>query len=215
MRTFVTQKVLARFASFFQGRCLRTFVWIFFAKDLLQKTLSRCNSRYEYIRTRPTRVYNGWRVGANIFVRRYGRCMILGGFGSGGAGGASAPPKKLICWKFGQNLLKFGQILENLGKIPENPNKIPKFLEKIPENLGKSAAQRCFTSKNSPPTFAKKQVKTIFWKVTLKNGRKKLHKNFLGKFGKIWAKILCTPKNFDFLKIWAKSLKIRTKPPNI
>jgi len=23
----------------------------------------------------------------------------------------------------------------------------------------------------------------------------------------------CTPKNFDFLKIWAKSLKIRTKPP--
>ena len=82
--------------------------------------------------------------------------MVLhSGVGGRGAGGASAPPKNLICWKFGQNLLKFGQILENLGKIPENPNKIP-------ENLGKNGAQSCFTSKNSPVTFAGKQVKTIF-----------------------------------------------------
>jgi len=29
----------------------------------------------------------------------------------------------------------------------------------------------------------------------LKNDRQKLHKNFFGKFGKIWAKILCTAKN--------------------
>jgi len=42
--------------------------------------------------------------------------------GSGVEGeGASAPPKVLICWKFGQNPWKFGQNSENLGKIPENP----------------------------------------------------------------------------------------------
>ena len=97
-----------------------------------------------------------------IFANWLTLSIFFSGVGGGGAGGASAPPKILICWNFGKNLLKFGQILENLGKIPENPNKIPIFLEKIPDNLGKNGARRCFTSKNSPPTFAGKQVKTIF-----------------------------------------------------
>jgi len=38
-------------------------------------------------------------------------------------------------------------------------------------------------------------VKAIFLEVTPKNGPRKLEANFLGKFGKIWAKILCTPQN--------------------
>jgi len=43
--------------------------------------------------------------------------------------------------------------------------------------------------------FAEKQVKTISLEITPKTGRKKLHDNILGMFGKIWAKFLCTPKN--------------------
>jgi len=55
------------------------------------------------------------------------------------------------------------------------------------------------------PTFAEKRMKTFFWSSYQKkvfmifvgeNLWAKSHKNFLGKFGKILAKILRTPKHF-------------------
>ena len=49
-------------------------------------------------------------------VRVVDRCTGMGG---GLAGGAKAPPKVLIWWKFGKNPLKFGKISENLLKLPE------------------------------------------------------------------------------------------------
>jgi len=52
-----------------------------------------------------------------------------------------------------------------------------------------------FDFKKWRPRFAEKQVKTIFWGPHHKNGRQKLYDNFFGKFGKIWIKILCTPKD--------------------
>jgi len=72
-----------------------------------------------------------------------------------------------------------------LGKIPENPNKIPKYLGKIPENLGKMAPKVCRKTREDP----------VFGRSHHKNRRQKLHDNVFGKFGKIWAKIFCTPKN--------------------
>jgi len=92
-----------------------------------------------------------------------------------------------------------GKIPENLGNIPENPKKIPKYLGKIPENLGKNGAQRCLTSTNGVPVLQKSSKwRPFIWRSHHKNGRQKLHDNFLGKFGKIWAKILCTRKNLLF-----------------
>ena len=76
----------------------------------------------------------------------------------------------------------------------ENPGKIPVNLNKILENMGKNGAQRCLTLKMAP-NVCRKISEEHFLEVIPKNGRQKLHDNFLGKFGKIWAKILCTPKN--------------------
>ena len=70
----------------------------------------------------------------------------------------------------------------------ENPNKIP-------ENLGKNGAQCCLTSKNATQGLQKNRWRPYFWRSHHKNGWQKLHNNFLGTFGKNWAKILCTPKN--------------------
>jgi len=80
-----------------------------------------------------------------------------------------------------------------LSKIPENPNEIPKYLGKILENLSRNGAQHCLTS-NMVPNVCRKTSKDHFLEVTPKIDLQNLH-NFLGKFGKIWAKILCTPKN--------------------
>jgi len=84
--------------------------------------------------------------------------------------------------KISENL---GKILEILGKIPENPNKTLNYLKQHPWKSGQKWR----------PTFEEKQVKTIFWRSHQKNGPQELEDNFLGKFGKIWAKIHCTPKN--------------------
>jgi len=66
-----------------------------------------------------------------------------------GAEHASAPPKVLICQKFGQNLSNLlGKIHENLGKIHDNPGKI--------------GSQRCLTSKNGAPNVYRKTNKDVF-----------------------------------------------------
>jgi len=57
-------------------------------------------------------------------------------------------------------------------------------LAKIPENLGKMALN-----------VFRKTSEVHVLEVTPKNRSAKLHNKFLGKFEKIWAKILCTPKN--------------------
>jgi len=44
------------------------------------------------------------------------------------------------------------------------------------------------------PNVCRKTSEDQFLDVPPKNGQQKLHDNFLGKFGKIWAKIFCTPK---------------------
>jgi len=86
---------------------------------------------------------------------------------SSGAGGARAPPKVLIC----QNLCK------------------------IPGNLGKNYAQRL--QKNTWRRFLEVTPKKGFHDLC---GRevvgKVAQKNFSGKFGAIWAKILRTTKNW-------------------
>jgi len=48
-------------------------------------------------------------------------------------------------------------------------------------------------AKMAPNVFRKTRV-DHFLDATSKNGRHMLNNNFLGKFGKIWAKILCTSK---------------------
>ena len=45
------------------------------------------------------------------------------------------------------------------------------------------------------PNVCRKTSKDHFLEATPKNGQQNLHDNFLGKFGNVWAKILCTPKN--------------------
>jgi len=45
------------------------------------------------------------------------------------------------------------------------------------------------------PNVCRKTSEDHFVKGHTKNGRQKLHKNFVGTLGNIWAKILCTSKN--------------------
>jgi len=45
------------------------------------------------------------------------------------------------------------------------------------------------------PNICRKTSEDDFLEITPKNSPQKLEDNFLGKFGKIWAKILCTRKN--------------------
>jgi len=49
----------------------------------------------------------------------------MSGVGGGGARGASAPQKVLLCQKYGQNQCKSGKKHRNLGKICENLHKFP------------------------------------------------------------------------------------------
>jgi len=112
--------------------------------------------------------------------------------------GVKAHPQKF--WfveneNLGKICENFGKIPENPNKIPENPNKIPENLGKIPENLGKNGAQHCLTSKNGAQGLQKNKWRPFVWRSHHKNGQQKLHDNFLVEFGKIWAKILCAPKN--------------------
>jgi len=46
------------------------------------------------------------------------------------------------------------------------------------------------------PNICRKTTECHILEVTPKNGPQKLEDNFLGKFGKIWAKILCTPTHW-------------------
>jgi len=59
-----------------------------------------------------------------------------------GGGGASAPPKALICPKTGINLWKSGQNPWNVGKIYGNVRKIPEIMDKLPQNTDENGAQR-------------------------------------------------------------------------
>jgi len=82
----------------------------------------------------------------------------------GGAGGANAPTKILICRKSGKISENFGKIPENLGKISEDPGKIPKYLAKL-----LNIRAKLFDFKQWRQTFAEKQM-SPFLEVT--RGRK-------------------------------------------
>jgi len=126
------------------------------------------------------------------------------GVGGEGAGGARAPPKVLIC----QNLCK------------------------IPGNLGKNYAQRCLASKNGAQRLQKntwrrflevtpkKRFSRSLWERSCRQSRTK---NFSGKFGAIWAKILRTTKNWPaptpvppsksiWLRLWLQPSSIAWTP---
>jgi len=108
-----------------------------------------------------------------------------------GCRGCKRTPKSFDLLKIWAKSLK---IWAKSLKIWAKPDKIPKYLGKIFENLSKNGAQRCLTS-NMAPNICRKTSKDHFLEATPKNGRQNVHDNFLGKFGKGWAKILCTPKN--------------------
>ena len=118
----------------------------------------------------------------------YNSLSTVSGVEDEGAGDASAPPKIVIIWKFGQNLLIFGQ---NFWKSEQDPQISRKYLWKFGQQWGPTL----FYFKKLSPNVCRKTSEDHFLKGRTKNGRQKLHKNFLGKFRKIWAKILCTPKN--------------------
>ena len=120
------------------------------------------------------------------------------GVGGGGAGGANAPPKVLICQKFGQNPWKFGQ---NLWKSGWNPWKSRAKSLKSDQKWRSTF----FDFKKWRPTFAEKHSLRPILEVTPKtdlhvllgeNWGQKVHKSFSGKFGEIRAKILRTPRKF-------------------
>jgi len=98
-------------------------------------------------------------------------------------GDASAPRKVLICWKSGRN---------------------PWKCEQTPWISGQKWRPTLFAFKKWSPTFAEKHMKTFFWRPHKENVfmifvgeicRQTPHKNFSGKFGEIWAKMLRTPNN--------------------
>ena len=107
--------------------------------------------------------------------------ILFSGVGGGGAGGASAPPNILIIWKFGQNPWKSEQ----------NPQISRKNLWKF----GQKWRPMLLYFKKLSPNVCRKTSEDHFLKGHTKKRSAKVAQNFLGQFGKIWAKILCTPKN--------------------
>jgi len=92
------------------------------------------------------------------------------------------------------------KIREKSLKICENFRKIPENLGKLPENTGKNGAQRTLVWKKWRQTCSESHedlfLEVIPKTVVMRNSsHKKWPKNFSGKFGKIRAKILRTPKN--------------------
>ena len=85
------------------------------------------------------------------------------------------------------------KIPENWGKISENPNKSLIYLDKIPENLGKNGANVVWLWKMALKVCRKNKWRPFLLRSHHKTGRQKLHDNFLGKFGNIWAKSSAPP----------------------
>jgi len=118
------------------------------------------------------------------------------GVGSGGAGCASAPPKVLNIWRLVAMLL-FWTSEDLLPCYGENPGKITENRHELPENMSKNGAQHALIWKNSAQNVMKSFI-VIF----LFFGSHFLE-FFSGKFGRIRAKILRTPKNCLLLHLGA------------
>jgi len=112
-----------------------------------------------------------------------------------GCRGCKRTPKSLDLLKIRAKSLKMlAIILKIFGKFPENLSKIPKYLGKIRENRDIMAPNIVWLQKTGSQGLQKNTWRP-FWETHHKNGGQKFHDNFLGKFAKIWAKMLCTPKN--------------------
>jgi len=109
--------------------------------------------------------------------------------------GCKCTPKSYDLLKIRAKSLKMlTKILKILTKSLKIRTKSLNILEKFLKIWAKWRPT-LFDFKKWRPRFAEKQVKTIFGGSHHKNGRQKLHDNFFVKFAKLWAKILCTPKN--------------------
>ena len=142
-----------------------------------------------------------------------GRVIRTTGVGGGGEGGATAPPKLLIWWKFGRNLWEiWARCVKTLAKSLHvlwfykngTQNQSTGFIfvwrscfylvlfGKVRGNLGKFGKNGAWSVLNWKMCPTWNEMQSFFW-------RSFSLEFFSGKFGEIWAKILCTPKHLPAL----------------
>jgi len=134
--------------------------------------------------------------GDKVIIKRWVCHISSSGVGGGSAGGSTASLKILVCWKFGQNLLKFGQNPWKFGKNPWKSEQNPQMSRKNPWKFGQKWRPRLLYFKKLSPNVCRKTSENHFLKGHTKKRSAKLAQKLFGQVWKNLGKNPLLPQKF-------------------